>query len=359
MKLKFAVGLFLGCALAFQGEVRAAAATNEAPTFKEVYELLRTNLAGASEADLNRAAVQGLINELHSRAFFLGETKTTGPKTTNNTESAVRTGVFDGAYGYLRIGQFETGTDKLVSSAYQQLSSSNQLKGIVLDLRFAGGQDYPAAIGLADMFFAAEKPLLDYGEGMKNSTTKTNAFSLPLTVLINKQTTGAAEAFAAVLRQADIGLLLGTNTAGKASMGKTFALRSGQRLWIATSLVKLGNGKSLPATGLAPDIQVETSDADELAYFEDAYKALPKANRWSGTSTNQTNLSLTNRPPRHRTSEAELVRMHRDGELPDLDAPVARGKEGEGSPHVIYDPALARAIDLLKGLSVVQHFRSI
>jgi hypothetical protein len=216
------------------------------------------------------------------------------------------------------------------------------------------------------LFFTKDKPLLDYGEGMKHSKEKTNSLSLPLTILVNKQTTGAAEAFAGVLHDAEIGLLLGTNTAGKAVMGEEFPLKNGQRLWVATALVKLGNGKSFPATGLKPDILVEVSPEDEKAYFEDAYRVLPKASRVSA-ATNQLNLSLTNRPARHRPSEAELVRMHREGDVPDYDgAPPTRvreadiGKSGEPDqtpPHVIYDPALARAVDLLKGLSVVQKYR--
>ena len=334
-----------------------AAATNNAPDFKEVYELLRSNLAGADDAELNRASVQSLLTQLQPRAALIGESKEANRGT--NAESAIRTAVFDGEYGYVRVGQIGPGADKQVLAACQQLMASNKLKGIVFDLRFAGGQDYAAATALADMFFSKEKPLLDYGSGMKNSTAKTNAFSLPLTLLVNKETTGAAEAFAGVLRASDIGLLLGTNTAGKATMGKEFPLKTGQRLWIATALVKLGNGKSFPASGLQPDIHVEVSAADEQAYFEDAYKLLPKANHLASNPTNQTTLSITNRPPRHRPSEAELVRMHRDGEVPDPDAPPAKGRETEMPPHVIYDPALARAIDLLKGLSVVQQFRSI
>lgn len=359
MKLRITSELlsFVGCvcaALVFLPVLSRAAATNDAPDFKEVYELLRANLAGTDEAALNRAAVQGLLNQLAPGALLLGEEEP-GP----SPEPAIRTAVFDGAYGYLRVGQMRRGTDKQVSTAYQLLSSSNHLKGLVVDLRFAGGQDYAAAAGLADMFFAKEKPLLDFGNGMKNSTEKTNAFSLPLTILVNKQTTGAAEAFAGVLRHADIGLLLGTNTAGKATMGKEFTLNNGQHLWIATALVKLGDGKTFPATGLRPDIQVEVSPADERAYFEDAYKMLPNANRLATTPTNQTNLSVTNRLPRHRPSEADLVRMHRDGELPDFDTPLPKTRETELPPRVIYDPALARAIDLLKGLSVVQQFRAI
>jgi hypothetical protein len=356
MKLRIIAGLLVaGFCPCLAG--LCAAATNDAPDFKEVYELLRDNLAGADESDLNRAAVQGLLSELQSRATVVGQSRDGSPH--GPVEPAIRSGVFDGSYGYFRIGQVGSDTAKQVSTAYEQLTSSNQLKGIVFDLRFAGGQDYAVAAALADLFFSTEKPLLDYGKGVKKSTAKTNAFSLPLAVLVNKQTSGAAEAFAGVLRQADIGLLIGTNTAGKATMGKEFALKNGQRLWIATSLIKLGDGNPFPAAGLQPDIRVEVSPEDEQAYFEDAYKLLPRAGRTGNSSTNQTNLSVTNRPPRHRTTEAELVQMHRDGQVPETEGALSKTRESEASSRVVYDPALARAIDLLKGLSVVQHFRSI
>jgi hypothetical protein len=351
MKLKIVTGIvFASCC--FAGMQARGASTNELPKFDEVFELLRANLAGTDPAELDRAAVKGLLSQLQSLATLSGESK----DSPGGTPAAMRTAMFDNAYGYVRIGEVAAGTDKQVKKAWQQLSSSNQLKGIVIDLRFAGGSDYAAAAALADLFFTTEKPLLDFGDGMRKSTAKTDAFSLPLAVLVNRQTTGAAEAFAGVLRHADVGLLIGTNTAGKATIGKEFPLKTGQRLWIATSLVKLANGKSFPSGGLQPDIQVEVSPQDEQAYFEDAYKLLPKAGHVAGSSTN-INLSVTNRLPRRRTSEAELVRMHRDGELPDPDAAPPRNKELP--PQVVYDPALARAIDLLKGLAVVQQFRSI
>jgi len=355
MKLKVFVGLWLVSLSPFWAGAGQAVG-NDAPDFKEVYELLRANLKDGAEAELNRAAVEGLLGQLKSRAALIGESSA-GHR--SGSDSAFRTAVFDGSYAYLRIGHISESVDQQVLKAYQQLASSNQIKGVVIDLRFADGQDYAAATALADLFFSNEKPLLDYGDGLKKSTAKTNAFSLPLAVLVNRQTTGAAEAFAGVLRQASIGLLIGTNTAGKATMGKEFALKNGQRLWIATSLLKLGNGQTFPATGLQPDIHVEVNPEDEKAYFEDAYQILPRGGALSNASTNQANLSVTNRLPHHRTTEAELVRMHRDGELPDPDAVPARARDSEAPPHVVYDPALARAIDLLKGLSVVQQFRSI
>ena len=272
MKLRLVV-FPLVCFCSVLGPLQGAS-TNDSPEFTEVYELLRHHLAGIDETELSKAAVSGLLKQLRPRVALVGESTESAVST--NTEATLRTVAFDGAYGYIRIGQIGWQTDKQVVAACQQLTASNRLKGFVLDLRFAGGEDYAAATRLADMFFSKEKPLLDYGQGMKNSTEKTNALALPLTILVNRQTTGAAEAFAGVLRQADVGLLLGTNTAGKAMMGKEFPLKSGQRLWIATSLVKLGNGKIFPSGGLRPDIQVEVSPEDEEAYFEDAYRVLPK-----------------------------------------------------------------------------------
>src|SRR5262249_9883384 len=157
---------------------------------------------------------------------------------------------------------------------------------------------------------------------------------LPLAVLINRETSGAAEAFAAVLRQGSVGLLIGTNTAGKATMGKEFELKNGQHLWVATSLLKLANGQTFPSAGLQADIHVDVNPEDEKAYFEDAYQILPKSGGLSSSSPGQANLSVTNRLPRHRTTEAELVRMHRDGELPDPDLPATRPRDAELPPHV-------------------------
>jgi hypothetical protein len=75
-----------------------------------------------------------------------------------------------------------------------------------------------------------------------------------------------------------------------------------------------------------------------------------------GTSTNET-LVGTNRF-RRRLNEAELVRMMREGQNIEQE-PTLGLKESDPSRPLVHDPALARAIDLLKGLSVVQQFRSL
>ena len=52
--------------------------------------------------------------------------------------------------------------------------------------------------------------------------------------------------------------------------------------------------------------------------------------------------------------------MSKDGQLPDRDSLLTNspGRTVEPPLQVVGDPALARALDLLKGLAVVQQFRS-
>jgi hypothetical protein len=46
---------------------RGADPTNPAPDFKEVYELLRANLPGATDGILNHAAIEGMLSRLAAR----------------------------------------------------------------------------------------------------------------------------------------------------------------------------------------------------------------------------------------------------------------------------------------------------
>ena len=83
----------------------------------------------------------------------------------------------------------------------------------------------------------------------------------------------------------------------------------------------------------------------ERGYRDDAYANLSRA-----TSSSKTDLvTRTNRRP--RVSEADLVREKREGVTIEESA-IAREREPE--KPVIRDPALARAVDVLKGLAVVR-----
>jgi hypothetical protein len=345
---RFRNGLFLTLLVMASQLSLAAETNNPSPDFQEVFDLVRQHAAGVSSDELNRAAVQGFLAALGPSAS-LGTNNTT-PNSTNRPLAEVT--VFNDDIAYLRVARVDYGLAKAVSAAIADLKATNKVSGIVLDLRYARGSGYKAAVDTADLFASKTQPLLDWGGGgMVSSHEKADAITVPICVLVNHGTSGAAEALAAVIRETGAGLILGSRTAGSAMMMQDFPLKNGGQLRIGVAPVKLGDGTTMSMQGVKPDIDVTVSEEAERAYYADAF--LVVSNKAAGnTATNQP--SGTNQT-RVRFNEAELVRERRAGESP---AEETAKRAPEPQVPVVSDPALARALDLLKGLAVVRQNNS-
>ena len=334
------------------------AAANATPDLHEVYDLVRTHLDGISDAELNRAAVSGLLEQLGPKVSLVGES---AKADIVSQPLLIKSEVFDGPVGYMRIGRVDGGLARDIAAACKNLSSTNELKGLVLDVRFAGGQDYAEVGAVADLFLSKEQPLLDWGAASARSRTKSDALKLPIAVLVNRQTEAAAEALAAVLRETGAGLLLGTNTAGRAMIAQEFPLKNGQRLRVATAGIKLGSGEVLSARGVKPDIEVTVDVEEERTYLADPFKELASPSVLAATPSS-TNIVAngTNATRRRGLSEADLVRARREGTSLEFTQFLADASPERTDPEkpVVRDPVLARALDLIKGLAVMRQFRT-
>jgi len=330
------------CFFLAAGMSRAASA-DSMPKFQELYQVLSTNLEGVTGDELDRAAVLGLIHQLGPRVSL-----DAGEESSSKADPLAETRVFDNSFAYFRVASVTASLPGDFRAAYKQMTETNpaKIKGLVLDLRFAGGFDYAGAAKLADCFLSSEHPLLDWQTASARATLKADAITIPVAILINSQTIGAAEALAAVLRDTDVGLVLGSQTAGQASIFKEFPLRDGGKLRVAVAQVSFGAGKTLPR-GLAPDIAINTSLEDEQAYVRDPFKILHPP---VIAKTDSAAKEVLDQP---RLNEVELIREHNSGEDRD-EPPVRNTADLPEPPPVVADPALARALDLLKGLAVVQ-----
>ena len=333
---------------------------NQTADFQEVYDTVRSHLDGIDEKELNRLAVEGFLAALRPRVLLVTNDEA-ATAAAAKTLPVAKTSIFEGSIGYARIQRVEKDLAQAIRQAHRELSATNKLKGLVLDLRYATGEDYAAAAAAADLFVKKARPLLNWGNGVVRSTEKEDAITIPVAVLVNHETAAAAEALAAVLRETGAGLVLGSVTAGQATVARDFTLKNGNRLRIATAPIQFGEeGVQLPAGGLKPDIAVEVPRADERAYYADAFVELPKAALLAGANLSLTNeASGTNRATRRsRLNEAELVRERREGLGLDSGTGTGSRTNAELEKPVVHDPALARALDLLKGLAVVRQSRS-
>jgi C-terminal processing protease CtpA/Prc len=256
---------------------------------------------------------------------------------------------FPGGTAYLRISQVAGGLDNAIRHSLDQLASTQKLAGIVLDLRYTGGDDYQAVADTLDAFVKSPRPLIDWGQGVINAKAKTDAITLPIAALINAQTAGAAEALAAGLRETGAGLLLGTATAGRAMVAREFRLPGGEVLRIGTGQVRVGTNIALTPKGVSPDIAVQVPPGEEQLYYSDPYRA-PNASR--GSSNAGTNTLSTNLARRFPRNEAELVRERREGA--NWDPESSRAARAATELPQVTDPVLARALDIVKGLALVR-----
>lgn len=324
------------------------------PSFREVYELLSTNLTGTNLPSLEYASVEGLLKLLGPRVELVQEQ--TNAECFSTASPLARTNLFDGSIAYFRVSSVTAQLPAVLQAALQVTASTNKLTGMVLDLRFAHGTDYAAAAAVADLFVDSADVILDWGTGKAIANPKTNAIRLPVIALVNHETAGAAEALAALVQHLGIGVVIGTNTAGRIFTVTEFELSTGQRIRVATGQVTLGTGQPLPVDGVHPDIVVVVKPEDERAFLADPYKQITPVlvvTGQTGVTVGQNGgLTQTNRVQRRRFNEADLVREHMESLRPFRRQPTTRFEEPE--TPVVTDPALARALDLIKGLAVLR-----
>jgi hypothetical protein len=343
MKLFFAL---LACGLSLS----ASAQEFRPLDLQEVLSVVRTNLTDISEKDLSHAAALGLIKELGTKVQLVTN-NASAPQTPD--EAISRRATYNENVAYVQIRAVD---DRLPAEFQKWLASlTNSVAGLVLDLRYARGDDYEAAARVTDQFVKGGQTLLKLGPNEITSTEKSKPNDLPVVVLANRETRGAGEALAALIRETGTGLVIGSPTAGEARLFETLTLSTGQQLKIGTVPILIG-GKPVPAKGLVPDITVAVNPAAEKIFHQDPFRMInPNTGQLASGSTNEL-ASATNRA--RRFNEAELVRRHRAGTLNDELAPGAEGPAGADQP-VVNDPVLARALDFLKGISALQQHRPL
>jgi len=332
--------------------LQGADLTNPAPDFKEVYDLLRANLPGATDESLNRAAVEGLLMQFHGKVMLAGGALDGAISQRGGTELN-KSAVLENNVAYWSVSRIAGSLAGELDAAYRALTSTNRVVGAVLDLRFAGGDDYAAARETSK-WLKAGKPACPVAG--------------PLVVLINGETRGAAETLARLLHETDAALTIGSPTAGAAINFKEYVLTDGERLCIAAPP---GKPADTDVSRVQPDISMSVNVENERAFLENPYG--PPAPDSTALKV-ATNSFL---PYVDHTSEADLViqrrgnTKHSGARLPDMVSPGAGsnrnpsdGVDGdENSPTsravdpqkpVIQDPVLARAVDMVKGLAVLR-----
>ncbi len=142
------------------------------------------------------------------------------------------------------------------------------IKGLVLDLRNNPGGLLTQAVRVSDMFL--ESGLIVYTEG-RIDAQKQKYFAqkdgtwmdFPIVVLVNGGSASASEIVAGALQDHKRAVVLGTKTFGKGSVQTILPLDDNSALRLTTARYFTPNGRSIQATGIVPDINVDNAPTQE------------------------------------------------------------------------------------------------
>jgi hypothetical protein len=183
--------------------------------FDEVFSLVRSNLTGLSEADLNKAAALGFIEKLG------GKVELTDPTSSASTLPLIaKTNVFDNSFGYIRLSRIAPGVGQQITDASQSEPQTQRRRPRSPFCQRRGLQRRHRSRQRVRRFRTDSSQM---GRSNRQNKTNPDAIKLPVVVLINRQTSGAAEALAGALSISQAALLVGNRTAGQAMAFEDFS----------------------------------------------------------------------------------------------------------------------------------------
>jgi carboxyl-terminal processing protease len=145
-------------------------------------------------------------------------------------------------------------------------------KKLVLDLRYNSEGDEEEGVALANLFLGKGNIGSLQGQKFEKVTyaadPQKKITDLPLVVLVNRGTAGAAELVAAAIQDNARGDVLGDKTFGEGSVQKLIEVPDGSALILSVAKYYTSNGKIIQDTGITPNILVASSD-DVVAVSDD------------------------------------------------------------------------------------------
>lgn len=236
--------------------------------------------------------------------------------------------------GYIRIATFSKNTAEAVAKAIKDMG---KVSGYIVDMRNNPGGLLDQSVYVSNIFLKEGLIVSIKGRDEKEQATfkaesKDFVTDLPVVVMINNGSASASEIVAGALQDNKRAIILGTKSFGKGSVQGVMPLPGYGAIRLTTALYYTPSGKSIQAEGIVPDIIVEPAKIefldtkDKKLYMEEAKLRNHLSNKQS-KSEDDKSLSIP------ATKEKYWAKLYEQ------------------------DYQLARAIDVLKSLQVVQKWQ--
>ena len=305
----------------------------------QVSQVLRDHGIRFDEDAARQASVQALLKAVDPRARIVGREEArqieltlhgflctgrvanaasaTNASSLVSTSGVVAAEAWPQGVGYLKVSGLYAGTGTELTNQLFRLADRADPTGVILDIRGANGDDMDSADTAAGVFDGRQGDLYKIMDSQGNVVAThvrpgSPPVRPPVMLLTDGRTSCAAELLAAVLSGRNGVMLIGSPTAGDASLRDVIPLPDGSNyLYVASRRIVLPDGSTYQGTGVKPDVLVTSP---------------------TGTPAVAMSGSATNPPPPSASATNDLSRLLQ---------------------RIGGDVALGRAADILLGLKAL------
>jgi carboxyl-terminal processing protease len=181
--------------------------------------------------------------------------------------------------GYVKVDALTKGKAQEIAGKIKSLEKSGAKK-LVLDLRNTSDGEESEGVATANLFL--NHGTITYLQGQKfpreafNADASKAITALPLAVLVNKGTAGAAEVVAAAVMENARGDVVGDKTFGDGSVQKTIDLPDGGAVILSVAKYYSPSGKAIQETAVTPNVLVADETDNAISDDDDQEPATPE-----------------------------------------------------------------------------------
>jgi len=174
--------------------------------------------------------------------------------------------------GYVAVSQFSEKTPEEMQAQLMSLLSQD-LHGLILDLRDNPGGELQSAVNVARFFLPKGSPVVyietNFGQDVLKQTGDP-LIKVPLVVLVNGNTASAAEILAGAIQDTGVGTLVGTRTFGKGVVQTVYPLAGGAGLKLTTARYLTPARHDIQHKGIEPNVVIANppNSKHDLQYDE-------------------------------------------------------------------------------------------
>ncbi len=176
-----------------------------------------------------------------------------------SVESDLKNGLY-----YINIAALSDTTASQFETAIKEAVANSSVHGIIIDIRgLDGGTSLEPIANMLDILLPTGTLLSGTFSGGVNKvlyTSNESSVEMPVAVLVEGETRGYSEAFAAVMGDTEGCVIVGTVTAGEGTLRQLYPLNDGSGVEFTVAVINAPVSGAYDGVGVVPDYEVEVGE---------------------------------------------------------------------------------------------------